>query len=184
MRKNIIISALVAFLSASVIAPIVIAPSAWADTASLFNKFSGEFRGSGTSVVGSTGKKRRISCQLTNSYDKDAKNPGSGKLKMTGKCASSQGASRVKGTISHSGNKVTGTYISLRSNVKMTKSRGKAGKRSLTILSSFVESGTGELIKIRQVLQLTKTGFQADFFTFDIKTKKYKSAGVISFKRK
>ena len=158
--------------------------NAMANTASLFSKFSGEFRGSGTSVTGTDGKKRRISCQLTNTYDPKPGNKSSGNLKMRGKCASSKGSSLVKGTLSHIGSKVSGTYISLRSNVKMTSSSGKAGKRSMTILSAFVERGNGKLIKLRQVLQLTRGGFQANFSTFDNKTKKYEPVGIISFKRK
>ena len=103
---------------------------------------------------------------------------------MNGKCASSQGARVVKGAISHKGDVVTGTYISLRSDVEMTKSTGNVGSDSLAIFSYFVDAMTGNLTKIRQVLKLTGKGFEADFFSFDNKTKKYESAGTISFKRK
>jgi len=162
----------------------MVGEGAFADTASLFKRFSGDFRGSGISVVGASGKKVRITCQLTNTYSKDAQDKSSGQLKMNGKCASSQGARVVKGTISHTGDAVTGTYISLRSDVELTKSTGTVSSNSLAIFSYFVDGMTGNLTKIRQVLKLTGKGFQADFFSFDNKTKKYESAGTISFKRK
>ena len=152
---------------------------AYAGASDLFTKLDGKFRGSGTSIAGTNNKKVRISCQLTNSYDKAA-----GKLKMTGKCASSQGSRKVNGTITHAGNKVTGTYISLRSSIKITKTSGKIGSNSVSVYASFVDENSGSLGKIRQVIQLTDGGFQANFFAFDNKTKKYKSVGVISFKRK
>ncbi|MCP4071908.1 MAG: hypothetical protein GY742_09250 [Hyphomicrobiales bacterium] len=145
----------------------------------VFAKLDGNFRGSGSSITDSSGKKRRVSCQLANTYDKK-----SGKLKMLGKCASSQGSSRVRGTITHKNGNVTGTYISLRANVDMTKSTGKSGSNSLTIYSSFIDRSNGELYEIKQILQLTRAGFQANFFAFDKKSKKYESAGVLSFRRK
>lgn len=145
----------------------------------IFTKLNGVFRGSGTSIIGSTGKKVRVSCQLTNTYDK-----ASGKLKMNGKCASSQGSRRMSGTITHKGNKITGTYISLRDSIKLTKTSGKVGSRSISIYSSYIDENSGSPGKIRQTIQLTKAGFQTDFQSFDNKTKKYKSVGVISFKRK
>lgn len=163
--------ALVISLSASTIA--------YAGASDLFTKLDGKFRGSGTSIVGSKNKKVRISCQLTNSYDKAA-----GKLKMTGKCASSQGSRKVNGTITHAGNKVTGTYISLRSSIKITRTSGKIGSNSVSVFASYVDENSGNLGKIRQVIQLKGSGFQANFFAFDNKVKKYKPVGVISFKRK
>jgi len=147
--------------------------------ADLFSKLEGSFRGSGMSVTDVSGKKRRVSCQLSNKYDKGAK-----KLKMKGKCASSQGAAIVKGTISHNNGKISGSYIGLRSRAQMIKSSGKSGRKSVVIYSSFRDRKDDKIYKIKQVLQLNGAGFQANFFTFDNSGKKYKSAGVISFKRK
>jgi hypothetical protein len=157
---------------------------ALANAERLFTKLDGKFRGSGNSITGSDGKKYRVSCQLTNNYSKSSGKTRSGKLKMTGKCASSQGKSSVRGTISHSGNTITGSYISLRSNVKMIKSLGKADNKSLKISSTFINEANGKRIKIRQILRLTGSGFKANFYTFDNERKKYKSAGAINFKRK
>lgn len=166
--------------AAIVQACVVIMPSsANAGATDVFSKLDGSFKGSGTSLAGSDGKKRRVTCSLTNTYKKST-----GKLTMRGKCASSQGSIGVKGSISHKGNAVTGTYISLRSSLKNTKSSGKVGKNSISIYSSFVDKKTSKLIKVRQVIQLTGSGFQTDFQAFDSKSKKYKPAGVISFKRK
>lgn len=156
-----------------------ISTGAYAGASDVFTKLDGKFRGSGTSVVGSKDKKVRISCQLTNSYDK-----ASGKLKMAGKCASSQGSRGVKGTITHAGNKITGTYISLRSSIKITKTSGKIGSNSVSVYASYVDESSGDLGKIRQVIQLTSSGFQTNLYAFDKKAKKYESVGVISFKRK
>ncbi len=165
---------------AAALAVILVAPGvAYAGAADIFTKLQGEYRGSGTSIVGSSGKKVRVSCQLKNTYDK-----GSGKLKMKGKCASSQGSRIVSGTIIHSGNNVTGTYISLSSGIKITRTSGKVGGRSVSVFASYVDEANGSLGKIRQTIKLTGKGFQADFFHFDNDTKKYKSVGVISFRKK
>jgi len=145
----------------------------------LFSKLEGDFRGKGMSITKTGGKKQRVSCQLSNKYDKS-----SGKLKMKGKCASSQGSSLVRGAITHKKGKVSGSYISLRAKVELLKSTGKSGRKSVVIFSSYRDKSNEKIYKIKQVLQLRGGGFQADFFTFDKNTKKYKSAGVMSFKRK
>ena len=158
---------------------VVLVPAKGLANANLFSKLEGDFRGTGMSITKTGGKKQRVSCQLSNKYDK-----GSGKLKMKGKCASSQGSSRVRGAITHKNGKVSGSYISLRAKVEMIKSSGKSSGRSVIIFSSFRDKSNDKIYKIKQVLQLKGGGFQADFFTFDKSAKKYKSAGVMSFKRK
>ncbi|MCP4185047.1 MAG: hypothetical protein GY761_17340 [Hyphomicrobiales bacterium] len=103
---------------------------------------------------------------------------------MKGKCASSQGSSSVSGAITHKNGEVSGSYFSLRAKVEMIRSSGKVGRKSVVIFSSFRDKRNSKVYKIKQVLQLIDRGFQADFFTFDKREKKYKSAGVMSFKRK
>jgi hypothetical protein len=158
---------------------VTLVPAKGLANANLFSKLEGDFRGTGMSVTKAGGKKQRVSCQLSNKYDK-----GSGKLKMKGKCASSRGSTLVRGAITHKNGKVSGTYIALRAKVEMLKSSGKSGRKSVTIFSSFRDKSNDKIYKIKQVLQLRGGGFQADFFTFDKSAKKYKSAGVMSFKRK
>ncbi len=157
----------------------VFVPAEGFANAYLFSKLEGDFRGTGMSIVKTNGKKQRVSCQLSNKYDKS-----SGKLKMKGKCASSKGSAMVRGAIMHKNGKVSGTYIALRAKVEMLKSTGKSGRKSVTIYSSFRDKSNNKIYKIKQVLQLNGRGFQADFFAFDKSAKKYKSAGVMSFKRK
>lgn len=157
----------------------IFVPAKGLANAKLFSKLEGDFRGTGMSITKAGGKKQRVSCQLSNKYDKN-----SGKLKMKGKCASSKGSTLVRGAITHKNGKVSGTYIALRAKVEMLKSSGKSGRKSVVIYSSFRNLGNDKIYKIKQVLQLKGRGFQANFFTFDKGVKKYKSAGVMSFKRK
>lgn len=150
-----------------------------ADAKNLFTKLDGTFRGSGSASIGKSGKKLRVTCQLTNSYG-----ASSGKLKMSGKCASSQGSRKVNGAITHKGNAISGSYMALQSNAKVSRSSGKMSGNSLTIFSTYVDEVGGKLIKIRQNIKLTGSGFKADFQTYDKATKKYKSSGSLNFKRR
>ncbi len=158
---------------------LIVPTASMAATNKVFSALEGKFRGKGTAIVGSSGKKVRISCQLTNSY-----NEKTGKLKMNGKCASTQGKRKINGAIAHKGNSVSGSYFSVRSGVKMTKSSGKTNGSNMTIFASFFDEQIGSLIKIKQVIKVSGGGFNANLLTYDNKTKKYKSAGKISFKRK
>jgi len=153
--------------------------NAFADADAVFSRLDGSFRGSGFAITGTDGKKTRVTCQLTNSY-----NASANQLKMKGRCASSQGASNVDGTLRHAGGKISGNYLTLRPNFTMTKSNGKAGSKSLTINSTFIDKNVSKTYKIRQIIQITSAGFQADFFSYNNKTKKYEAAGVIGFRRK
>jgi len=164
---------------AVIVVALALPGGAIASADAVFSKLNGNFRGSGFALVDGGEKKRRISCQLVNSYS-----ASTSKLKMTGRCASSQGATNVAGTISHAGGKITGSYLTFRNNVKMTSSSGTLGKKSLTILASFVDEKNGRLHKVRQIIQITAAGFQADFFTYNNKTKKYEAAGVVAFRRR
>ena len=164
----------------AMLATVLIVPSvATAATNKVFSALEGKFRGRGTAIVGTSGKKVRISCQLTNSY-----NEKTGKLKMNGKCASTQGKRKINGAIAHKGNSVSGSYFSVRSGVKMTKSSGKTNGSNMTIFASFFDEQMGSLIKIKQVIKVSGGGFNANLMTYDNKTRKYKTSGNISFKRK
>jgi len=158
---------------------VAFAPAEGLANATLFSKLEGDFRGRGMSITKTDGKKERVSCQLSNTYEKRT-----GKLKMKGKCASSQGSSQVRGEIIDKNGRVSGSYISLRAKVEMLKSTGKSNRKSVTIFSSFRDVSNQKIYKIKQVLQLRGGGFHANFFTFDKNSNKYKSAGVMSFKRK
>ena len=166
---------LVAILTIMLIVP----TASMAATNQVFSALEGKFRGKGSAIVGSSGKKIRLSCQLTNSYSKK-----SGKLKMSGKCASTQGSRKISGVIAHSGNSVSGSYFTARSGVQLTKSYGKTNGNNMTIFASFIDEQIGSLTKIKQVIKVSDSGFNAHVFTFDKKTKKYKPTGRFSFKRK
>ena len=148
-------------------------------TNALFTNLDGEFKGKGSAIVSSDGKKTRILCNVKNVY-----NASTGKLAMTGKCASAKGSRKVNGAIFHKGNTLTGTYMAMRSGIKMTKSSGQASGNTLTISSTFFDEQLGKLIRIRQVIKVSDGGFVADVFAYDNKSKKYKAAGNFNFKRK
>ncbi|MCF6321230.1 MAG: hypothetical protein L3J32_05605 [Rhizobiaceae bacterium] len=173
MMRNLAIAAIIS--TGSMFAP----GSVYAGADAVFSRLDGSFRGSGFAITNADGKKSRVTCQLTNSYDAAAR-----QLKMKGRCASTQGASNVNGTLSHAGSKISGNYLTLRPNFSMTRSSGKAGGKSLTLNTTFVDKTVSKTYKIRQIIQITSAGFQADFYSYDNKTKKYEAAGVIGFRRK
>ncbi len=155
------------------------APSgAWADAASLFERMDGSFRGRGIAIITSGEERQRVTCQLRNQYD------GTAKLKVSGRCATSQGARRVSGEISHAGNRLSGAFLAPTANAQMTKSSGRTQGEAILLDSTFVENNSNKLIRVRQVVRMTSGGFRSDFFTYDDQAKDYVPAGAVDFVRR
>lgn len=151
--------------------------SAHADALNAFESLEGKYKGSGTALMEAGGKKVRVSCSLTNTVD------GS-KLKVRGKCASSQGARRISGSLSGNGNSVSGNFLGATGTAKMVGSSGSVKGKTMTIVSSFVDETKGERIKVRQIIRVAGSGFKAEFYTLNSDSKRYEAAGSISFKKK
>jgi len=147
--------------------------------AEFFEGMEGSYRGRGKTFPSNGSGPIRVTCQILNAYSANAK-----RLTIAGDCASTQGKSRVKGTLSHNGNNVSGSFISPFSGVTMTKSNGVMRNNQLVVVSSFFDEHTGELSQMRQVIRKTKKGFRTEFHSFDKTKKKYLSAGTLTFSKK
>ncbi len=148
-----------------------------ADAAGDFLKqLEGNWRGRGQATIPGRKNAERITCQVTNIYE-----AASSELLVSGECASTQGKTPVKGRLSHTGNTVSGSLIDAYKGATVTKSVGSVSSLSLDVSSNFVDDATGNLTRTRQVVQLSDTGFSADFFTFDTRAQEFKPAGSLTF---
>ena len=153
--------------------------AARAETAADFLKsLEGNYTGRGNAVVIGD-ETTKISCKLANSFDASAK-----ALKVSGNCASTKGKGVINGKVVANGNKVSGSFVSTRKDVRITKTSGQFSGRSMVLSSSMVENKTGNLIRVRQQVSRTGNGIKAVFYAFDSKTQKYKPAGSINLKKR
>ena len=82
------------------------------------------------------------------------------------------------------GDEVSGSFVSTRKDVRVTKTSGQVSGKSMVLSSSMVENKTGNLIRVRQQVSRTGNGIKAVFYAFDSKTQKYKPAGSINLKKR
>ena len=164
---------LLATLSTAIVADI---QPAKADAKAFFGTLEGKFKGRGKAVPQGGTKPVSISCRVSNTYS-----AGSGQLKISGNCASTQGKAKVSGALKHNGNRVSGSFISPFADMRLTSSSGSYSGGKLDVVSNFVEKGSGKLQRMRQIVKKAGNGFRTDFYTFDSATKKYKAAGSIIF---
>ena len=150
---------------------------AHADAAGDFlSGLSGSFKGRGTAKIFNRDKAEPVSCKVTNQYD-----PRNAALQVSGDCASSQGKSKVSGTINHSGDTVSGAFIGNIEGSTMTGSRGAVEGGRLVINSNLVDNATGNLSRTRQVIKMQGGGFVAEFYSYDNKSAKYELNGMMNF---
>ena len=147
-------------------------------TADFFGSLQGDFRGRGTAIPESGAGPIRISCKITTEYSTEGK-----KLTVAGDCASTQGKAKVNGELAHLNGKISGSFISPFSDMEMTTSSGTFGDGILNVVSNFVHNETGELRRIRQVVERDGDGFKAAFYAFEKSSQQYKEAGSIVFSR-
>lgn len=149
------------------------------DAASFLKGLDGSFRGRGKAIYANGKKSVNVSCQIANSLSSNGND-----LKITGVCATTQGKAKVKGKLSLSGSKFSGTFFSPSATMKLTKSYGVVKGDALTMTSFFVDNRSGLLTRIQQVVQKTSSGFSSSISTYDNASKKYKTSGTIKFKKK
>ena len=178
MMKTILLAAAVCAGAFSVVIPVTV-PAARAETAAEFLKsLEGNYSGRGNAVV--IGEETtKISCKLANSFDASAK-----ALKVNGNCASTKGKGAVNGKVVAKGNNLTGSFVSTRQNVRVTKTSGQFSGRTMVLSSHMMDDKTGQLIRVRQQISKTGSGIKAVFYAFDSKTQKYKPAGSIDLKKR
>lgn len=174
MMKTILLAA---SLSAAVFSTAF--SDARAETAAEFLKsLEGNYSGRGNAVVIGD-ETTKVSCKLANSFDASSK-----ALKISGNCASTKGKGAVNGKVVAKGNKLSGSFVSTRQNVRVTKTSGQFSGKTMVLSSHMMDDKTGQLIRVRQQISKTGSGIKAVFYAFDSKTQKYKPAGSINLKKR
>lgn len=164
-------------LMAISLAFVVPAQAAAADAAGDFLRaMAGNFRGKGSAKLFGRTDPESIACKLVATFD-----PGEKALRISGDCASTQGKSAVKGKLSYSGNSVTGSLIGEVDGATITKSVGTVKGGLLVVTTNFVDNATGNLTRTRQVIQLSDSGFIAQFFTYNNANARFEPAGDLAF---
>lgn len=149
------------------------------DAASFLKGLDGSFRGRGKATYANGKKTVNVSCQIANHLSTDGSD-----LKITGVCATTQGKANVKGRLKLLGSKFSGAFFSPSVTMKLTKSYGVVKGNALTMTSFFVDDRSGQLTRIKQVVQKTNAGFSSSISTYDNASKKFRTSGTIKFKKK
>lgn len=149
------------------------------DAASFLKGLDGSYRGRGKAIYAKGKKTVNVSCQIANHISDDGNS-----LKITGVCATTQGKAKVKGQLKLAGSKFSGAFFSPSTTMKLTKSFGAVKGDALTMTSFFLDSRTGLLTRIRQVVKKSGAGFSSSISTYDNAEKKYQPSGSIKFKKK
>lgn len=150
-----------------------------AETAADFLKsLEGSYAGRGNAVVVGD-ETTKISCKVANHFDASAI-----ALEISGNCASTKGKSVVNGKVVANGGKLSGSFVSARKDVTVTKTSGQFSGGKMVLTTNMLENKTGNLIRVRQHISRTDSGIKADFYAFDSKTQKYKPSGTINLKKR
>jgi len=167
------------FKVSSIVLALSIPSLSHAETAADFlESLEGNYSGRGQAVV--LGEDvDKVACKINGRFDK-----GSAKLTLTGECASTKGKATVNGGISANKNTLKGAFVSPRQGVRVTQSSGTFRNGRIQLSASMMDDKVGRLIKVRQVISKSKSGINAQFFTYDNATKKYKSSGTIKLKKR
>lgn len=150
-----------------------------ADVSAFLQGLDGKFRGRGKATYAGGKKTVKVSCQIANKVSADKS-----KLKISGVCATTQGKASVKGELRFRGSKVSGAFFSPGVRMKLTKSSGSIKGNQLVIVSYFIDTGSGALTRIKQIVKRGKGGFSSRVLTYDNASKKYKQSGSIKFKKR
>lgn len=149
------------------------------DATSFLKGLDGSFRGRGKAIYAKGKKTVNVSCQISNHLSSDGTD-----LKITGVCATTQGKAKVKGRLKLAGTKISGAFFSPSATMKLTKSFGMVKGNALTVTSFFVDSRTGILTRIKQIVKKSGNGFSSSISTYDNASKKFLPSGSIKFKKK
>ncbi len=170
-----IVGKLVLLLAAGVL--LAVPAHSRAETASDFLKsIEGSYSGRGKAkLIGD--KLDTVACRIESDFN-------SGKLAVTGECASTKGKGKVNGGITANGDSVAGTFVAPRPNLEVTKSSGEYADGKMTLFTSMIDNQKGGLIRVRQIISRIEDGIKADFFRYDNMSKTYKEFGSIELKKR
>lgn len=138
---------------------------------------NGKFKGRGEAVIEISNSQERVSCKLDNALDNQ-----SNILNVSGVCATTQGKASVDGKLEIKEGKVVGTFISPFKDSEITQSSSVYDSGKLVLSTSFVNKNTGNLSRMRQIVESnSKGGFNSTFQKYDNASKAYKDTGFVSF---
>lgn len=170
MKKLLLVSAIVSC---------VLNTNAFADETpkTFLEGLKGEFRGRGEAVVELSNQKVRLSCKLANNVSSN-----STVLDISGVCATTQGKANVNGKLQVVGNKVEGSFISPFKDSEITQSSSQYNNGKLVLSTSFVNKTTGNLSRMRQIVESApQGGFNSTFQKYDNASGAYKNTGFVKF---
>lgn len=144
---------------------------------SFLERLDGSFRGRGEAVVELSNRQERISCKVDNRLNDQAI-----VLSISGVCATTQGKAKVDGKLELIDGKVVGSFISPFKNSEITQSSSDYKDGKLVLSTSFVNKDTGNLSRMRQIVESDQQGgFNSTFQKFDNATGNYKDTGYVEF---
>lgn len=147
-------------------------------TTEFLKSLTGNYAGRGVASVFGT-ENDKIACKIANSYDDGAK-----RLSLTGECASAQGKGAVNGGVSVKGDRLSGTFVTPRKNLKLTKSSGRIVNGEMVLTASLFDEKAGKLVRLQQVVSKTPQGIQAVFYKYDNKSGQYERSGSLKLNKR
>ena len=138
----------------------------------------GSYKGRGKASVSPAADPQKIVCRIMNSFMADTST-----LHLEGDCATTQGKVKIDAEFSVVDGKFQGSFLAPIANSKVTKSDGVLVDGSLVVSTSYVNNGSGNLTRVRQVISPKDSGgFHAKFLQFDNAAGDYLETGNVDFK--
>ena len=170
--KSILISLLISFSFVPVSAATTISSEEF------LKAISGDFRGRGSLLIGTSTKQERVACSLKNELTE-----AMSELSVRGICATTQGKISVEGSLKlDSANQINGNFLSVTDDAVVTKTDSLLTDNLLTISISSKNKETSVISKTRQTIKPDESGgFLSLFYKFDEATSSYLEIGSVKF---
>lgn len=148
-----------------------------ADAAAFLESLQGKWRGSGT-VRTPRGRQVRARCGLTNSWADNLR-----RLTLSGRCASTQGARAVRGslTASKDGDAISGSAFGSVAGARVVSTSSRYSRNRITITSRVVDTRVGRTARTRTVITGGRSRFTANVSVDE--GSGFKRAGTLTFRR-
>lgn len=178
-QMNSIAPRIFALTLSAAMAMTLAAGSAHADASQEFLKsLEGSYSGRGVArILGE--EQSKVSCRISSTFDNSAS-----RLSMNGECAGTQGKGNVSGGVTANNGKLSGTFVSPGSGMKVTRSSGQVNGQSMVLATTLFDERAGKLLKVRQVVRRTGSGIEVSFFTFNEGSGKYENSGGLNLRRR
>ena len=150
---------------------------AHANASSFLESLKGKWRGTGT-VRTQRGRTVRARCGLTNSWADNMR-----RLTLSGRCASTQGARPVRGslTASRNGSAISGSAFGSVAGARVVSTSSRYSGNRITITSRVVDTRVGRTARTRTVISGNRNRFTATVSVDE--GAGFKRAGTLTFRR-